>query len=277
MSYLAPSEFVTKMVDAGESKVFMSTRDTLIRAFMAGAILALAAVFAVTIVAADRRAHLGAILFPVGFVMLYLLGFDLVTGVFVLAPLALIDKRPGVTLGGVLRNWGLIFVGNFAGAFTVAVLMSVIFTFGFDAGADAVGQTIAHVGESRTLGYKEHGMAGMLTLFVRAHALQLDGVDRRGRRDDLHLGQRQGDRHVDAHHGVLLHDVRAFRGEHVPVPLRHSHGRQIQLGRLLPLERDPHHRGQHGRRPGLHRPDPVLDAREDRAQAAARSLQPDAH
>ena len=28
--------------------------------------------------------------------MLYLLGFDLLTGVFVLTPLALIDKRPGV-------------------------------------------------------------------------------------------------------------------------------------------------------------------------------------
>ena len=49
MSYLSPTEFVTKMVDAGESKIFMSTRDTLIRAFMAGAILALAACFAVTI------------------------------------------------------------------------------------------------------------------------------------------------------------------------------------------------------------------------------------
>ena len=49
MSYLAPTEFVTKMVDAGESKIFVSTRDTLVRAFMAGAILALAAAFAVTI------------------------------------------------------------------------------------------------------------------------------------------------------------------------------------------------------------------------------------
>ena len=58
MAYLAPSEFVTKMVDAGEAKIFMSTRDTLIRASMAGAILALAAVFAVTITvrpAAPRR------------------------------------------------------------------------------------------------------------------------------------------------------------------------------------------------------------------------------
>ena len=33
MAYLVPSEFVAKMVDAGESKVFMSTRDTLIRAY----------------------------------------------------------------------------------------------------------------------------------------------------------------------------------------------------------------------------------------------------
>ena len=41
MSYLMPSEFVTKLVDQGEAKVYMGTRDTLIRAFMAGATLAL--------------------------------------------------------------------------------------------------------------------------------------------------------------------------------------------------------------------------------------------
>ena len=49
MSYLLPTDFVTKMLDAGASKVHMSTRDTLIRSYMAGAILALAAVFAVTL------------------------------------------------------------------------------------------------------------------------------------------------------------------------------------------------------------------------------------
>ena len=47
MAYIAPAEFVTKMVDSGESKLLMSTRDTLIRSYMAGAILALAAVGAV--------------------------------------------------------------------------------------------------------------------------------------------------------------------------------------------------------------------------------------
>ena len=167
MSYLAPAEFVTKMVDAGESKIFMSTRDTLIRAFMAGAILCLAAAFAVMVTQQTGYPIVGAILFPVGFCILYLLGFDLVTGVFVLAPLALLDKRPGVTLGGVLRNWGLVFCGNFAGAFTVAVLMAITYTFAFTEEPNAVGKLIAHIGEGRTLGYKEHGAAGMLTLFIR--------------------------------------------------------------------------------------------------------------
>ena len=167
MSYLVPSEFVTKMVDAGESKIYMATRDVLIRAFMAGAILALAAVFAVHASVQTGVPLIGAILFPVGFCMLYLFGFDLLTGVMMLTPLALIDKRPGVTLGGVLKNWGLVFVGNFLGALTVAFLMAIVFTYGFSTDPGKVGTTIAGIGEARTLGYAKYGAAGMLTLFVR--------------------------------------------------------------------------------------------------------------
>ncbi len=167
MSYLAPSEFATKMVDAGESKIFMSTRDTVIRAYMAGAILALAAVFAVTIAVQTGVFLLGAILFPVGFCMLYLMGFDLLTGVFVLSPLALLDKRPGVTVSGVLRNWGWVFVGNFAGALTVAFMMAFIFTYGFNADAGAVGTKVAGIGKARTLGYAEYGLDGWITIFIR--------------------------------------------------------------------------------------------------------------
>ena len=167
MAYVTPTEFVTKMIDAGEAKIFMSTRDTLIRAYMAGAILALAAAFAVTVTVQTGQPLLGAVLFPVGFCMLYLLGFDLLTGVFTLCPLAVWDKRPGVTWGSVFRNWGLVFTGNFAGALTVAVMMAIIFTFGFTEAANAVGQKIGTIGEGRTVGYAAHGAAGMLTLFIR--------------------------------------------------------------------------------------------------------------
>lgn len=167
MSYLAPTEFVTKMVDSGESKVYMSTKDTLIRAFMAGAILGLAAVFAITVAMKTGSPLLGAVLFPVGFIMLYLMQFDLLTGVFMLVPLALLDKRPGVTVNQVLRNWGLVFIGNLGGALTVAFMMSFIFTYGYSVDGGAIADKVASIGEARTLGYKEHGASGWFTIFIR--------------------------------------------------------------------------------------------------------------
>ncbi len=167
MSYLEPTEFVTKMVDQGESKVYMSTKDTFIRAFMAGAILALAAFFAITVITQTGNALVGAILFPVGFIMLYLMKFDLLTGVFTLVPLALLDKRPGVTVGGMLRNWGLVFCGNFAGAIFVAFMASFILTYGYNIDGGAIAAKVSTIGESRTLGYKEHGLDGWITIFIR--------------------------------------------------------------------------------------------------------------
>ncbi len=168
MAYLAPAEFVRKAIDAGEAKVMMATKDSFIRAYMAGAILALAAAFAVTVTQTTGQPLVGALLFPVGFCMLYLLGYDLFTGVVVLTPLALLDRRPGVTFGSMMRNWGVVFVGNFIGALTVAVMMSIIFTFGFATEPSPVGKLIASIGEARTLGYSKYGAAGMLTLFIRA-------------------------------------------------------------------------------------------------------------
>lgn len=167
MSYLEPTEFVSKMVDQGESKVYMSTKDTIIRAYMAGAILALAAVFAITVATKTGSPLLGAILFPVGFIMLYLMKFDLLTGVFTLVPLALIDKRPGVTTGQVLRNWGLVFLGNLGGAITVAFMMSFILTYGYSTDGGAIAAKVSTIGESRTLGYQAHGVGGWITIFFR--------------------------------------------------------------------------------------------------------------
>lgn len=167
MAYLEPSEFVTKMVDAGESKVLMSGKDTVIRAYMAGATLALAAVFAVTVGTQTGSPLLGAVLFPVGFIMLYLMKFDLLTGVFTLVPLAWLDRRPGVTFNQVLRNWGLVFLGNFAGALTVAVFMSFVLTYGYNTDGGLIAEKVGSIGEARTLGYQEHGLGGWFTIFVR--------------------------------------------------------------------------------------------------------------
>ncbi|MDX2397957.1 formate/nitrite transporter family protein [Microbacterium algeriense] len=167
MSYVKPAELATRMVDAGAYKLQLSTRDTLIRAFMGAALLTIAAAFAVTVSTQTGQPLLGAVLFPVGFVMLYLLGYDLLTGVFTLGPLAVLDRRPGATLGALMRNWGLVFLGNFGGAFLVAILMAIYFTYGFSTAPSAVGEAISEIGHGRTVGYADHGAAGMLTLFIR--------------------------------------------------------------------------------------------------------------
>ena len=167
MAYLIPSEFVTKMVDSGEEKIHMSTKDTLIRAFMAGAILGLAAVFAITVAVKSGSPILGACLFPVGFIMLYLMKFDLLTGVFTLVPLSLLDKRPGCDMQQMLRNWGLVFIGNFAGALTTAFMVSFILTYGYNTDGGAIAAKVSSIGESRTLGYEAHGAAGWFTIFIR--------------------------------------------------------------------------------------------------------------
>jgi formate/nitrite transporter len=167
MSYLEPSEFVTKMVDAGESKIYMSTKDTFIRAFMAGAVLGLAAIFAITVAVKTGSPLVGALLFPVGFIMLYLMKFDLLTGVFTLVPLAWLDKRAGATPAQVLRNWAWVFLGNFAGALTVAFMMSFILTYGYSVDGGAIAEKVGHIGEARTLGYKSHGLDGWFTIFIR--------------------------------------------------------------------------------------------------------------
>lgn len=167
MTYILPRKFVTDMVDQGEAKVYMSTKDTLIRAFMAGATLGLAAIFAITVATHTGSPLIGSLLFPVGFIMLYLMKFDLLTGVFTLVPLALIDKRQNVTIHEVFRNWGLVFVGNFAGAVTTAFMIAFIFTYGFNNDGGVIAEKVRSIGESRTLGYAAYGVDGWFTIFIR--------------------------------------------------------------------------------------------------------------
>ncbi|MCE0557276.1 formate/nitrite transporter family protein [Motilimonas sp. E26] len=167
MSYVKPAEFVQTMIDAGESKVFMSTRDTIIRGTMAGAILAIAVAVAITTAVQTGIPITGALVFPVGFVILNLMGFDLLTGVFALAPLALFEQRPGVTKAGVLRNWLLVALGNLIGAVSVAFLVALTFTMNFSMDPGAVGQAFIKASTARSLGFAEHGLNGWITVFVK--------------------------------------------------------------------------------------------------------------
>src|SRR5262249_22125114 len=60
----------------------------------------------------------GALIFPVGFVMIVLLGFDLVTGSFALLPLGVLGGRIGIAQ--LVKNWVWVFAGNLIGGIVYA-------------------------------------------------------------------------------------------------------------------------------------------------------------
>ncbi|MCG3760361.1 formate/nitrite transporter family protein [Vibrio cincinnatiensis] len=167
MSYVKPAELVQTMINVGESKVFMSTRDTLIRSMMAGAVLAIAVAVAITAAVQTGVPLVGALVFPVGFCILNLMGFDLLTGVFALAPLSRFEKRAGVTWGRILRNWTLVGIGNLVGAVAVAFFVALTFTMNFTLEPNAVGQAFIKASTARSLGFAEHGINGWVTVFVK--------------------------------------------------------------------------------------------------------------
>ncbi|MBM7037505.1 formate/nitrite transporter family protein [Vibrio ulleungensis] len=167
MSALKPAEFVQTMIDIGEAKTKTAARDLVLRGTMAGIILSLAVVVALTTITQTGIGIVGALVFPVGFCILSLMGYDLVTGVFGLAPLAKLDNRPGITWNRVFRCWGWVFLGNFIGSLIVAYLVALSLTMNFAVEPNAVGQKIIAVATARTVGFENLGADGWITCFVR--------------------------------------------------------------------------------------------------------------
>lgn len=100
--------------------------------------------------------------------------------------------------------------------------------------------------------------------------MQLDGFDRRGSSNHVHLrhGQDLGD--VDADHAVLLYGVRAFDREHVSVPVGPNAGREFLALRLYDLERNPHSRWEFGRGDNLCRANTLFHPCENRPETPDR-------
>src|SRR5262245_58379459 len=88
MDYNKPTDVVANMIEAGRTKLGLSPRHLLLRGILAGAILATATTLAFGAALSTTQPLVGAIIFPVGLVMIVMLGLELVTGSFALLPLA---------------------------------------------------------------------------------------------------------------------------------------------------------------------------------------------
>jgi formate transporter len=166
MDYVKPADVASAMINAGRTKLALPPLDLVIRGGLAGAILAAATSLAITGAVQTEQPLVGALIFPVGLILIVLLGLDLVTGSFGLLPLPWIESdTDGKTM---LANWGWVFLGNLIGSVVYGGLLAIVLTnFGATAPAGVAAKIIA-IAQAKTTGYEALGYAGMITVFVKA-------------------------------------------------------------------------------------------------------------
>jgi len=161
VSYVKPDSVIDQMVQAGTNKAKLGVSDLLMRGFLSGALLGFATTLAFTATLQTKVGLVGALVFPVGFVMIVLMGLELVTGNFALLPLSLREGKIGI--GELLSNWGWVFLGNLVGG----VFYAWLFTLTVAPDSEMARQLIA-VAEAKTLGYAKLGAHGMVVVFAKA-------------------------------------------------------------------------------------------------------------
>jgi formate/nitrite transporter len=144
----------------------LSPVDLVIRGALAGSILAAATSLAITGAVQTNQLLVGALIFPVGLILIVLLGLDLVTGAFGLVPLPWVERDASAP--SLLANFGWIFLGNLIGSVAYGGLLAIALTnFGTLAPAGVAARIIA-IAQAKTAGYEMIGFAGMITVFVKA-------------------------------------------------------------------------------------------------------------
>lgn len=129
MVTFSPAQVCVKIGTAGKSKCCLPAGNMFVRAFLAGAYIAMGAALATvgsTGVSAILGAGLGQFvtgaLFPVGLVLVVLTGAELFTGDAMFAPMAILQGQ--TSLKGLLYLWIVVYIGNLIGSLFMAVLVS---------------------------------------------------------------------------------------------------------------------------------------------------------
>ena len=164
--YVSPKELLQEAVQLAKRKSELPVRDMLIRGILAGAFLGYATSLAIMVSSQGLPPIVGAILFPVGFVMLALLGLELVTGNFALLPAGVMAGTVRVTK--LLRNWGWVYLGNLLGSVLYAALFYLAITNWRTGNGGAVADLLKQAAQKKTLAYVALGYSGWATAVVKA-------------------------------------------------------------------------------------------------------------
>ncbi len=148
---LPPLEMARKAEQVGVVKTGMSTANTLALSVLAGAFIALGAIFATTVTAGGADVPfgvlrlLGGLAFSLGLILVIVAGAELFTGNNLIV-MAWASRR--VRTLQVARNWTLVYFGNFAGALATAVILYV--SKQYELGNGAVGVQALSIAAAKT-------------------------------------------------------------------------------------------------------------------------------
>ena len=164
--YVGPKELMQEAVQLARRKSELPVRDMLIRGILAGAFLGYATSLVFVVLSQGIAPIVGAILFPVGFVILVLLGLELVTGNFALLPAGVMAGT--VRVSKLFRNWGCVYLGNLIGGLLYAALFYLAITSWRTGNGGAVADLVKQAAQKKTLAYIALGSQGWGTAFVKA-------------------------------------------------------------------------------------------------------------
>src|SRR5690242_17611942 len=126
---LLPPQMAARAEHVGVKKACMPSLDTFVLAVLAGAFISLGAMFSTTVLAGATPAlpfgisrMLAGLAFSVGLILVIVGGAELFTG-NTLIVMAWANRRVGTGL--LLKNWLIVYVGNFVGAVATAAIVFV--------------------------------------------------------------------------------------------------------------------------------------------------------
>lgn len=148
---LLPPAMATRAIDVGVKKATLDTASTFMLAVLAGAFIAMGAIFATTVSAGGAALPYGLVrllaglTFTLGLIMVVVAGSELFTGNNLIV-IAFASGR--IPFSALLRNWVIVYVGNFVGSVATAYLMFLSKQYTF--GGGAIGLTALGIGEAKT-------------------------------------------------------------------------------------------------------------------------------
>jgi formate transporter len=160
---LTPAEMAVKAAETGVKKTKLDTLRLFLLAVLAGSFIAMGAIFATTVSAGASTLPYGVarllagVSFTLGLILVVVSGSELFTGNSLII-IAFANRR--ITLPALLRNWGIVYLGNFVGALMTAYLMFLTRQYTF--GGGSIGLAALNTGEAKTaLGFAQAVVLGI--------------------------------------------------------------------------------------------------------------------